>query len=653
MPSRNTCLLMLIATILSPWRMVLGGEISVEGAPAESAFNVGSVATIHVTVRGMTGNASRYAVFAEIQYAGTTSTTDVQMDRVAEPRPGVAEYEIGWPIPVEAPTGLYTVAVQVEDRSDHSTVTTKTLGGFGAYRKLIHISHLATDKTSYNPGEPIRCEVTLENLSDSQFKDLRIEFSNANYPWDFPYSGNPSENPEFALKVLSDHLVLPALGTTVIPMTTAGTASLFQGKQREALGVGGAAPQGNTPETKVDTYAVAVWNAERTVLYDLQFTQTAIAKPHTMHREPRTPGMVSDIIFVDHSRTLYRPGDQVRVTGRVRNQGNGSWSDAELRATVMDAAGKTVQQETLPFLANLGPGQTQAIASDVWAIPAGQAPGNYRLRLELLATGGKHLAETEIEIAVNILPASVLVFCPHAEDVSSYAGLIRAAIEARVPVRVVILADSDAGACGRYDNKLCGPNEARKSGMDHMEESRNALEHLGLSRDKVVFVGLPDGGSGAIWSQHIKSSSPYLSVYLACDHAPFEQIFKPNLPYARDSVIGAIERIISDFHPALIALPHPDERRMDHHVTNWFVIKACQESLREKRMDPDTLIWSHQAYDAGDSKSAPYAYEKVIVFLSGEGAALGQEMKGTFSEMPHREEYLRILDWQEHKGWNE
>ncbi len=273
--------------------------------------------------------------------------------------------------------------------------------------------------------------------------------------------------------------------------------------------------------------------------------------------------------------------------------------------------------------------------------------------MELLATGRKPLAETEIEIAVNILPPSVLVFCPHAEDASSYAGLIRAAIEASLPVRVVILADSDAGACGRYENKLCGPSEARKFGTARMEESRNTLEHLGLARDKVLFVGLPDGGSGVIWAQHIKSANPYLSVYLACDHAPFEQILKPNLPYARDSVIGAIERVISDFHPALIALPHPDERRADYHVTNWFVIKACQESLREKRMDPDTLIWSHQAHDAGDSKSAPYTYENVIVFLSGKAAALGQEMKGTISEMPRQEEYLRILDWQEHKGWNE
>jgi LmbE family N-acetylglucosaminyl deacetylase len=204
--------------------------------------------------------------------------------------------------------------------------------------------------------------------------------------------------------------------------------------------------------------------------------------------------------------------------------------------------------------------------------------------------------------------------------------------------------------------------------MVRMEESREALEHIGLTRDKVDILGLPDGGSGAIWSQHIKPSDPFLSVYLACDHVPYEQVLKPNLPFARDSVIAAIEQIVTDFHPALIALPHPDERHVDHRTTNWFAIKACQELLRERRIDPQTIIWGDRAYGAGGFKPAPYKYEKAVVYLSGEVAALKQEMswlyqsqdgnldegmKKTFSELPRQEEHVRILDWQEHEGWNE
>ena len=690
MLSLNLFLRVLIAAMLWSGGTALGDEISIGGAPADSGFNVGSVATIRATVKGMAGEASRYAVFAEIQYAGTSSTTNVQMDRVAEPRQGEAQYEIGWPIPAEAPTGLYTVTVRVEDRTTHHAVASKALRGFAAYKKLIQISRLNLDKTFYNLGEPIQCQVTLENLTDAELKDLRVEFSNANYPWISLHPGEASANPELALKVLRDHLNVAARGTATIPMMSAGIATPLQGMQKEVMGVGAPERHEKTPPPEVDTYTVAVWNAEHTILYDMQFTPPAIVRPsdhnlpipfsrdfthpynsdidYVKYRNFYAPGQTSAAITVDHSRTLYRAGDRARIVGTLRNPGEDVWGDAELRATILDAAGKTVQKATLFSRINLGAGETQAVAADAWAIPAQQAPGTYRIGLELIGAGGRRLAETGTEIAVNALPASVLVVCPHEDDEHSYAGLIRAALEAGVPVRVVILTGGDVGECERYYKKPCGPNEAREFGMVRMEESREALEHIGLTRDKTALLGLPDGGSGAIWSQHIKPSNPFMSVYLACDHAPYEQVLKPNLPFARDSVIAAIEQIITDFHPALIALPHPDERHVDHRTTNWFAIKACQELLREQKIDPQTIVWGDRAYGAGGFKPAPYKYETAVVYLSGEVAALKQEMgwiyqsqdgnlaegmKKTFSELPRQEEHVRILDWQEHEGWNE
>ena len=690
MLSRNLFLLVLMAAFIWSSGTALGDEISIAGAPADSGYNVGSVATIRAVVKGVTGDASRYAVFAEIQYAGTSSTTSVQMDRVAGPRQGETWYEIGWPIPAEAPTGLYTVAVRVEDRTTRHTVASKALRGFAAYKKLVQISQLKLDKTFYNLGEPIQCQVALENLTEAELKDLRVEFSNANYPWIALHPGEASANPELALRLLRDHLNLAARGTATIPMMNAGVATPLQGMQKEVMGVGGPERHEKTPPPEVDTYTVAVWNADHTILYDMQFSPPAIVRPaesslpipysrdfthaynsdidYVKYRDFYAPGQVSPAITVDHLRTLYRPGDRARIVGRLRNPGNDTWRDAELRATILDAAGNALQKATLLSGINLGAGETRAVAADAWAIPAQQSPGTYRIRLELIGAAGSRLAETSTEIAVNTLAPSVLVICPHEDDEHSYAGLIRAALEAGVPVRVVILTGGDVGECERYYKKPCGPNEAREFGMVRMEESREALEHIGLTRDKVDILGLPDGGSGAIWSQHIKPSNPFMSVYLACDHAPYEQVLKPNLPFARDSVIAAIEQIITDFHPALIALPHPDERHVDHRTTNWFAIKACQELLREQKIDPQTIVWGDRAYGAGGFKPAPYKYETAVVYLSGEVAALKQEMgwiyqsqdgnlaegmKKTFSELPRQEEHVRILDWQEHEGWNE
>jgi len=690
MLSRTFFSLFLILAFLSTRGAARGDEISVEGAPADSGFNIGSVATIRAAVKGIGADPRRYNVFAEIQYAGTTSTTSVEMDRAAESRPGEVDYEIGWPIPAEAPTGLYTVAVRVQDRTTRRTVALQPLRPFAAYKKLVQISHLSLDKTFYTVGEPLECALTLENLTDNALENLIVEFSNANYPWIALYSADAGGNPDLALKVLRDHVRLPARGSVAIPMMKAGTAAFLQGKQKEVMGSGLPERHDKTPPPEVDDYTVAVWNADHTILYDMQFTTYGILRPwnrelpipysrdfthpynsdidYEKYRHFYAPGQLSPFITVDHARTLYRPGDQVRIVCTLKNSGEESWSGAQLRATILDPAGKTLQRAALRSGINLASGQTLAVASDAWAVPANQTPGTYRVRLEVAGEGGRMLAETTTEIAINTLPSSLMIVNPHEDDEAAYGGLIRAAVEAGIPVRAVILTGGDVGECERYYNKPCGPNEARGFGMVRMEESREAYEHLGLSRENVDILGLPDGGSGAIWSQHINVSNPFLSVYLAVDRAPYEHILKPNLPYARDAVISTLQQLITDFHPAMIATPHPDERHVDHRTTNWFVIKACQELLREQRIDPKTIIWGDRAYGAGGFKPAPYKYEKVVVYLSGEASALKQEMgwiyqsqdgnleegmKKTFSELPREEEHVRILDWQEHEGWNE
>jgi LmbE family N-acetylglucosaminyl deacetylase len=269
---------------------------------------------------------------------------------------------------------------------------------------------------------------------------------------------------------------------------------------------------------------------------------------------------------------------------------------------------------------------------------------------------------------VNTLPQSLLVICAHEDDEQLYAGLMRAAVEAGVPVEVLIFTGGDVGACERYYSKPCGPNEAREFGMVRMEETIDALEHIGVPRDKVMILGLPDGGSGAIWSKNIKPSNPFHSIYLASDHAPYETVLRPNLPFAREPVIDLVKQIITDFRPGMLALTHPDERHVDHRTANWFAMKACHELLREKRLDPNTVVLADVAYGAGGFKPAPYRYEKATVYMSGEAAALKQEMiwlyqsqdgnlhegmRKSFGELPREEDHLRILDWQEHEGWNE
>lgn len=581
-------------------QICLASPLSIEGAPGDTGYNVGTVALVRAAVNGIPGDPSRYAVFANIQYVGTTAETSVEMDRKSQGENGEWRFEAEWPIPSDAPTGLYSVNVKVEDRKTRRMVASKNLPGFAAYKKLVRISRVTLDKTFYAPGETIGCEVALENLTNTDMKNLHVEFSNANYPWISTFSGEAKlsgqkvENPELGLKVMRDHLNLAARSEASIPMMPAGTAAFLQGTQVAVLGAGGPARNYKLPPPEVDTYTIAVWNESRTILYDMQFSPQVIVRDPT-RTEPKPYGShnythaYNDEIDFKKYREFYAPGEQSQ-----------------------NSAAK-------------GP-------------------------------------------AANKLTVSLMVFCPHEDDEQPYAGLIRAAVESGVPVRVVFFTGGDVGECERYFNKPCGPNEAREFGTVRMEESKEALEHIGLARSNVMFLGLPDGGSGAIWRENIKVSNPFLDIYLATNHAPYENLVKPNLPYARDAVIAVVKQIISDFHPAMIATSHPDERHVDHRTSNWFVLKACQELLRDKAIDPNTVILADQSYGAGGYKPAPYHYEKYTVFLSGEAAILKQEMswiyqsqdgnlaegaRKTFSDLPREEIHYRILDWQDHAGWNE
>lgn len=674
-------------------------DIVVEGAPTDSGFQVGSQASFRVKLASGTKlDFKQVLVFADVSFVGTTAVSSAQLDLKSDESVGQgsrAVFEGSWLIPSEAPTGVYSVTLRVEDRSQHRLFSRQRIRGFAAYRKIIRIARATLDRTFYAVGQPILCEVILQNLSAQDAKGLRVEFSNANYPWislvdKDEATGSSTQNPDLAIKVLRDQVNIPSLNEVTIPMSLAGQAAFLRGRQAAVLGSGGPARNEAERPPEVNSYTVAVWNADRTELYDMQFTTPVVVRAagrerpwpygsnftHSYnteidfqkYREFYRPGQISPVITIDPSQTMYRPGDTIRINASVQNTSDTNWSGAGLKVGVADSTGKVVHSVPVESWLSIKAGEVVNVNSEVWAIPADSPPGMYQLKLWLATPDGRLLATAAAEIAINRMPAALMVFNAHPDDEVAYGGLIRAAVEAGVPVRVVFFTSGDVGFCERYYAKACGPNEAREFGLLRMEESADALAHLGVPRDNLIFLGLPDGGSGTIWFQHDSSAKPFRSIYLGTDHAPYENIFKPNLAYARESVMDATKQIIADFHPSMIITTHPDERHVDHRTANWFVVKACQELLREQRIDSKTQILANISYGAGGSKPAPYHYENYRVYLSGEVAAKRQEMnwfyqsqhgnqaegnRKDYSELTRTEEHLRILDWQKFGGWNE
>jgi LmbE family N-acetylglucosaminyl deacetylase len=201
-----------------------------------------------------------------------------------------------------------------------------------------------------------------------------------------------------------------------------------------------------------------------------------------------------------------------------------------------------------------------------------------------------------------------------------------------------------------------------------MEEARAGVGHLGVPRENVHFLGLPDGGLGEIWSRHEDPAKSYLSVLLASDHAPYEGLEVPNLPYARTAAVDAAKSFIARYKPDVIYTGHPDERHVDHRTNNWFVVRAMQELLREGVISSNVELRVDQVYGPGPQKAAPYRYEKHILNVTPEARARGQEADWFYQsqsgnrgqgkirpldQLPRQEVHWKILDWNEHAGWNE
>ena len=307
-------------------------------------------------------------------------------------------------------------------------------------------------------------------------------------------------------------------------------------------------------------------------------------------------------------------------------------------------------------------------------------PGAYTLEVSVMTPQGVAIASNRLDFAINNMPKSILIFCAHEDDDTAHPEIIRAAVENHIPIHFVYFTSGDAGGCDRYFMHSCDASRAMEFGEVRMDEARASLGHLGVPASAIHFLGLPDGGMEQIWKNHLSSAQPYLSVLLATEHAPYLNLAVPNLTYARDAVLAATRNFIERYQPDMIITGHPDERHVDHRTNNWFVVKAMQELVKEGKLSPETQLVVDAVYGPGPQKHAPYRYEKFQFYISGEAAMLGQEATWYYQSQdgnheqaiitpyakmpreapaPHYGIYIppyphfRILDWQEHAGWNE
>ena len=573
-----------------------------------------------------------------------------------------------WKIPLDARAGRYEIDLQVQDPRTHRVMQDLPhVCSFVVHRQIVRIGSMETSETYFTAGDAVGCRLEIENLGERPLAGLRLEFSERYWPW----IAQQKERVGTDIETLASDMKLEPHRPSTLSFPHCAEAK------------GGSEPT-------IKQYGAVVWDHDRKNVYAISFSPVVFVNPPgKMAPRPYPAWFIypalkavntrsyrafapqpfgGDAIQFDTHHTMFPAGSEAAISFSLKNPTEVPWRQVSVRARLLGPGQKEQSQQVVVERVDLDPHIQSRNEEAKFDLPAGLG-GVYRAVVEVTDASGLVLAANLVELGVNPLPKSVLLFCAHEDDDGTQMGFVRALVENHIPLHVIYFTSGDSGSCDRYYEHPCGSVEALNFGALRMEESRAALGHLGVPREDILFLGLPDGGSGKIWYDHPRSSDPYLAVLLASDHSPYEGLFRANLPYAREAVVEATAEIIQKFQPEVIFTAHPPaEGHIDHIVCNYFVVKALEGLVSQNVISSQVELRVDRIFDLLEHPATPYHYEDHTFYVSGSAMALAQEAgwyyqsqggnRGegnlrTWNQLPRSEGYRKVLDWKEHAGWND
>lgn len=168
----------------------------------------------------------------------------------------------------------------------------------------------------------------------------------------------------------------------------------------------------------------------------------------------------------------------------------------------------------------------------------------------------------------------LLVISPHPDDeVLGAGGLIQAALAQGTEVRVILLTNGD----GQVFIPLT-LNRQVQTGMrdfvaygEHRQfETLEALKSLGVSEEKVIFLGYPDRRLLNIWAGNWENDCPVTAIFTRAVHTPYKNSYNPAARYCGSDLMDDLRSIIEDYLPNLVVIPHPNDDHPDHRAAANF-----------------------------------------------------------------------------------
>ena len=210
---------------------------------------------------------------------------------------------------------------------------------------------------------------------------------------------------------------------------------------------------------------------------------------------------------------------------------------------------------------------------------------------------------------------------PHPDDETvGTGGLIQRALEQGIPVHVVFLTDGDFNELSYmlYEKMpMITPGQAVHLGEIRHNEAVNATKVLGLSEENITFLGYPDYGTSEILYYHWGNSPPYESIITRKTSVPYLTSLSPGSPYKGESIMGDLEKIITEFKPTKIFVSHPDDHHPDHRAMYVFTVVSIWDMEKEISVYPYLVHYRNWPLPNGyypSNPQPPPSYDDQIIW---------------------------------------
>lgn len=179
----------------------------------------------------------------------------------------------------------------------------------------------------------------------------------------------------------------------------------------------------------------------------------------------------------------------------------------------------------------------------------------------------------------------ILILAPHPDDEAiGCAGIIQQAVAAGAQVGVAYLTNGDHNEVAFivhekhpaiFQRQFINMGEKRK------REAVKAMQLLGLKEDNLIFLGYPDFGTFAIFSQYWQPKEPYMSLLTRISSVPYKDNLSFGAPYVGQSILADLKKMLLKFRPNKIFVSHPADVNLDHKTFYLFLQVALSDLSKD------------------------------------------------------------------------